>query len=229
MKAETAMLNDLVPRKKLQRMNLREQATNLLRDHIINGRIPPGSKIVEREVAELLGISRAPARDALMDLEKEGLIVSRPDARYVIEPDEQDIQELHQVRRLLEQLAVDLAAQNTSPENREALLAVLATMEQAIQNRDYAEFTKSDVVIHDLIWRQAENHHLQRALRSILGPMFVCIANNAERFNWDETLQLHRDLVNCINAGDGVSAQRSLERHINSSLERSLQFFHSGE
>jgi DNA-binding GntR family transcriptional regulator len=223
------MLNNLVPHQKLQRANLREQATDLLRDCIVSGLIPPGSKIVEREVAEWLGISRAPARDALMDLEKEGLIVSRPDARYVIEPDEKDIRELHQVRRLLERLAVELAARRTSPDNQAALLSTLATMEQAVQRRDYAAFAKSDVEIHDLIWQQADNRHLQRALRSILGPISVRIASNAERFDWDETLQLHRELVQCINAGDAEAARESLERHIDSSLERSLRFFQTGK
>ncbi len=223
------MLNELIPRQELRRVNLREQATKVLRDFIISGRIPPGSKIVEREVAALLGISRAPARDALMDLEKEGLIISQLDARYVIDPNEQDIEELHQVRSLLERFAVELAAHNTSEENQIALNDALTQMEDAVSKRDYAEFTKSDVQTHELIWMQSENIHLQRALHSILGPMFVCISRNAENFDWDDTLHLHRDLIECINRGDAPGALESLERHIESSLTRSLHFFKSNE
>ena len=222
------MQEDLIPSQKLERTNLREQATALLRHYIISGHVSPGRKITEREVADLLSISRAPARDALMNLEKEGLIVSRRDARYVIEPDERDLRELHQVRLILEKLAVELAAQHTSEQNREALSASLEVMGQAIQDREYAAFTKSDVEMHDLIWQQADNTHLTRALKSMLGPIFMCIANNAERFAWDEVLEFHRDLVNCINAGDVENAQKSMERHIESSLVRSLQFVQGG-
>jgi DNA-binding GntR family transcriptional regulator len=222
------MLGDLIPPHNLERTNLSEQATDLLRRYIISGHIPLGRKIVEREVADLLGISRAPARDALMNLEKEGLIISRPGARYVIEPNERDIRELHQVRLLLEGLAVELAARKTSEQNRKALRASLQIMERAIQERDNTVFTRSDVEFHNLIWQQADNTHLTRALKSMLGPIFMVIANNAERFDWDEVLELHRDLVNFINAGDVENAQKSMERHIESSLVRSLQFIQGG-
>ena len=69
---------------RLDRNSLKEQSTELLRSYIISGRIPPGTKLAERELADLLGVSRMPARDALMDLEREGLVVSRPNGRYVI-------------------------------------------------------------------------------------------------------------------------------------------------
>src|SRR5207249_8524626 len=64
---------------------LKDRAMDLLRDHIVSGRIPAGAKVVERDVAQLLGISRAPVRDALIQLETEGLVVSKPSGRYVIE------------------------------------------------------------------------------------------------------------------------------------------------
>ena len=69
----------------LKRNLLKDQAAEVLRDYISDGRLPEGSKVTERDVANLLGIGRAPARDALMALEAEGLVVSRPDGRYVFE------------------------------------------------------------------------------------------------------------------------------------------------
>src|SRR3954464_8265038 len=106
---------------RLDRNSLKDQSTELLRTYIIGGRIPPGTKLAERELADLLGISRMPARDALMDLEREGLVVSKPNGRYVIEVSQQDVQNLLQVRLELERLAVTLAAQHTSSANRAAL------------------------------------------------------------------------------------------------------------
>lgn len=207
---------------KLQRVNLKDQAADVLRDQIINGQIPPGSKLVERDVAERLGISRAPARDALMQLEKEGLVVSKLDARYVIELTERDIHELHAVRLVLEQLAVDLAAQHTNPQNQAAQLATLKLMEDAIAAGDREAFARSDVEGHTLIWAQANNRHLIKTLNAMIGPMFMFMANSAEFYDWHETYELHRDLVECINAGDRAAAQASIERHLENSCQRSI-------
>ncbi len=205
-----------------KRVHLKDQVTQFLRDEIVNGQISPGTKLVEREVAELFGISRAPARDALMELEKEGLIVSKPDARYVITLTERDIRELHQVRLSLEALAVDLATQLTCTENQAAQTAVLKKMEIAVADNDHAAFARSDLAGHSLVWQQANNHHLERTLRSMIGPMFMFMANAAEYYDWQETLELHRDLVQCINAGDRPAAQASIERHMANSRERAI-------
>ena len=207
---------------KLERINLKDQVTQFLRSEIIGGQIQPGTKLVEREVAELLGISRAPARDALMQLEKEGLIVTRPDARYVIMLTERDIRELHQVRLALESLAVDLATQHTCAENQAAQIAVLKKMEDAVTQDDHSAFARSDLEGHSLVWKQANNNHLERSLHSMIGPMFMFMASAAEYYDWQETLELHRDLVRCINAGDRAAAQLSIERHMANSRDRAI-------
>jgi len=117
---------------RLDRNSLKDQSTELLRTYIIGGRIPPGTKLAERELADLLGVSRMPARDALMDLEREGLVVSRPNGRYVIELHSQDIEQLFEIRLVLERLAVSAAAANHSEQNDAALRANLAEMAAAI-------------------------------------------------------------------------------------------------
>ena len=76
-KIAALVLDDDVPFR-LERNLLKDRAMDLLRDHIVSGRIPAGAKVVERDVAQLLGISRAPVRDALIQLETEGLVVSKP-------------------------------------------------------------------------------------------------------------------------------------------------------
>lgn len=207
----------------IERTLLRDQAIGVLRDHIVAGRIPPGTKIVEREVAELLKISRAPVRDALLELEKEGLLETRPDGRYVIELTERDIRELYQVRLALEKLAAQLAAKHTTPANQAALSAKLEEMREAIARGDQTTHVAADVAMHWLIWKQADNRHLFRMLSSLIGPVFMFVANNAEAFDWNETLDLHEDLVNCINAGDAEAASTSIERHLDNALHRSLQ------
>ena len=100
----------------LDRTLLKDRAAETLREFISGGRIPEGTKLTEREVSRLLGISRAPARDALMALEAEGLVVTRPSGRYVIELGAEDVRDIHALRATLERMAVGLAAANAAPE-----------------------------------------------------------------------------------------------------------------
>ena len=116
---------------RLGRVFLKDQVNELLRDMIISGRFPPGTKLIEREVADNLGVSRAPVRDALLQLEREGLLVSKPNGRYVIELTEHDIRELYQVRNALEKLAVELVTQNIRGEQVVKLQHVLTDMKDS--------------------------------------------------------------------------------------------------
>jgi len=207
---------------KLNRTNLMDLATDLLRKSIISGQNRPGTKLVERHVAQLLDISRAPARDALMQLEKEGLVVSKSDARYVIEFNEQDIAHLHQVRYVLEKLAVELVIDSLNEQGKKQLLDVLSKMEGAVASKDRMAYIESDVEIHRCIWKLSGNPHLRRTLDSMSGPLFMFVANNAMRYGWEETLQLHQDLVHWLLDNDLDQTLASLDRHMENSLQRLL-------
>jgi DNA-binding GntR family transcriptional regulator len=211
---------------KLERVSLKNQTTDLLRSYIISGRIPAGTKLVEREVAHLLGTSRMPVRDALMDLEREGLVVSKPNGRYVIQLDQEDVQNLYQVRLVLERLAVEQAARNVTPANCAVLKANLQKMQTAIDQNDGDAYVRADLEAHQLIWQQARNPHLLKMLNSIVGPIFMFIAGQTEfQTNWHETLQLHQELADAICAGDAVQAVKSIEEQLANSYQLSLRAF----
>ena len=216
-------------RPKLERALLKDQAIELLRDHIVSGRFPPGTKLVEREVAELLGVSRAPARDALRELESEGLVVSKSTGRHVIKITRQDVRELYQVRLVLEKLAVELATQNRSPERDAALTQALEGMRAAVAQHDRSRHVSADVAMHVLVWKQADNRHLLNMLRSIIGPVLVFVASNADTFNWQETLALHEDMAASVIAGQTEAAVQSIEHHLENAVQRSLHVFQNGE
>src|SRR5204863_2745680 len=86
---------------RIARESLKDQAWVILRDLIVTGVIAPGQKLTERDVAKLLGVGRMPARDALMKLEEQGLVVTKPDARYVIELSRKDIEDWFEIRQAL--------------------------------------------------------------------------------------------------------------------------------
>ncbi len=208
----------------LSRVSLKDQVANLVREKILKGKLPSGTKLIERELAESMGISRMPVHDALIQLEEEGLVVSKRDARYVIQLTRQDLFELFQVRVVLERLAAELAAKNTTPENAENFRNLLGLMKQAVASHDMESFIDLHTKIHDMIWRQARNPQLLRALDSILGPIRMFMARS-EYINWDSSLERHRAIIDAINVGDYESAGECMARHILISLEHVMQSF----
>jgi DNA-binding GntR family transcriptional regulator len=213
---------------RLDRNLLKDLAAETLRDHISSGRIPEGTKLTEREVSRLLGISRMPARDALMILEAEGLVVSRPDGRYVIELTEKDVRDIHVLRWTLEGLAVARAAANASEEGQAILEARLGDLEDAAAGGDRGLSTRCDMALHRAIWRQADNPHLLRVLDAVLGAIFV-LCDRVKVYgelDFAGMVDEHRQLVALIAAGEEAAAALAMEQHLRNALAASLQTFH---
>lgn len=198
---------------------IKDQVADLLRQYIIMGRLPSGCKVTEREIARILGIGRMPARDALMALEHEGLVVSRSDGRYVIDLAEKDVRNIYIVRRPLERTAVELAAQNTNSANQALLNLKLHALQQACEMQDAKATTPADLALHEEIWRQSNNDFLIRLLESMRGVIYTLVMQGSlygDR-NWEGLYNNHNDLVQLINRGDWQPAGRHMEEQ----LERS--------
>lgn len=211
---------------KVERTLLKSQVVELLRAQIVFGRLPPGTSLVERELAEALRISRVPVRDALQELEKEGLVVSTAtNRRSVIRLGERDIRELYAVRLRLEELAVELAARSSTPAQQSELTGALAAMERALVNHDVVAFPRADVDLHRTLWRLAGNRHLEKLLQAMAGQLFMFASMHTQLFDWEEAVDLHRDLVAQVNAGDPAAARASIGRHMQNSLDRALRSF----
>lgn len=215
-----------VPFIHMERTSLKEQAAGALRELIVSGKIASGSKVTERDVAEWLNISRMPARDALMELERQGLIISKPGGRFVIELQEADIRHLYQLRISLEKLAVELAISHTNPERQAALEAKLGEMRHAIQSGDTETYTASDLELHEMIWEQAGNPYLLDVLHSMIGPIFMFIHSQARVIeDWQESLRLHEHLVAMIGVKDAGATVQSIEAHVRHSFDMALSVF----
>jgi DNA-binding GntR family transcriptional regulator len=201
---------------KLDRTLLRDTAVEKLRAFIGSGLIPEGTKISEREVSEMLGISRMPARDALMTLEYEGLVENRLDGRYVIRLTEDDVRNFLQVRAVLEGLAARLATRNMNEEGRALLLARLHDLQDATANRDFDLYATTDIGLHQAIWAQAGNPQLLRTLQSMVGIILVLTVRSDIFGDFDalRVLDDHRELVDLILSGDADAAGRAFEEEL---------------
>jgi DNA-binding GntR family transcriptional regulator len=211
---------------RIARENLKEQAWEILRDLIVKGVIAPGQKLTERDVAKLLGVGRMPARDALMKLEEQGLVVTKPDARYVIELSQTDIEDWFEIRQALEVLAVKNAVLRQTRDDCEQLTRALGSMRSAVEQRDAETYVQSDLEIHELIWNMSGNRHLISMLHTMIGPIFVLIASQTHiQHDWASVFQLHSALVEQICSGDGPAAIGAMQRHNADSLAWSLTAF----
>lgn len=209
---------------RLEHTSLKDRAVVILREAIITGQIRPGSKLVESKVARLLGTSKAPARDALLALEQEGLVVSKKDARYVRDFSPSSISALYVVRRPLEKLAVELACANPDPDLRSLLLQRLEEMTEAIARGDDKAYRESDLETHRVIWQLADNPFLLQVLQSLVGPIFMFIAVNAANFHhWDEVLESHKEIIASILQGDSATAVKSMDDNLDKTFNRILQ------
>ena len=205
------------------RESLRQQVVSVLREKILNGEIASGTKVTERDISDLLEVSRMPARDALMELEKEGLLDSRPGGRYVVELGVEDVEQLFAVRLVLERAAIEAAINLMTSNDAEALKAALAQMRDAIDKRDFTRYVKSDLEVHNLIWEFARNRYLSDMLNSIRGIIGVFMANHATVESWEEVYDLHDGLVKAVLDRDQTAAHEQLDRHMKQSLKLSLR------
>ena len=152
---------------------LRDVVFNTLRQAILKGELEPGERLMEIQLAERLGVSRTPIREAIRKLELEGLVLMIPrKGAEVANISETSLREVLEVRRSLEELAIELACQRiTEEELRELELAENAFAE-AIRKGDIMTIAESDERYHDVIYQATENSRLVQILSNLREQMY---------------------------------------------------------
>ncbi|NLL93584.1 MAG: GntR family transcriptional regulator [Clostridiales bacterium] len=152
---------------------LRDVVFNTLREAILTGDLEPGERLMEIKLADKLGVSRTPIREAIRKLELEGLVNMTPRKGAVVaEISKEDLQNVLEVRRVLEQLAVELACKRMCPEDEEALETNLEVFKKAIETNNPTDIAKLDVEFHDIIYMATKNARLIQILFNIREQMY---------------------------------------------------------
>ncbi|TAM59838.1 GntR family transcriptional regulator [bacterium] len=143
-----------------------------LREAIIEGQLPPGTRLSESELAQELGVSRTPVREALAQLERDGLvtIVARAGA-FVRTVTIDDLNEIYETRIALETFAVQLVAQRLTPVGRARLEEVLARMRERVAGDDHAGYTAELDRYYAVVMELAGNATLARIHEAVLVPV----------------------------------------------------------
>jgi DNA-binding GntR family transcriptional regulator len=197
-----------------------ERVTRQLRDEIVGGLRPPGSKLVERDLAAELGVSRVPVRDALRALVTEGLVTPRPRSWAVVRTfTPADVADLHEIRSALEVLAFRLAAERHTPDGLARLRADLDRQRAAARAGDAAEARRAGADFHETVVALAANallseieRLLQSRMRWLLGQHDDLMAVATE----------HEALYDAIAASDVDRVEELSREHVVGSFDTAI-------
>jgi len=185
---------------------LRDKIGDVLRTWILEGQLKPGERIVELTLARKLNVSRAPLREALWQLARQGLVQIRAHhGATVTQLSEQDIREIFEIRELLETQAAKKIRASGNGAAKAALQRAQAELEDACRQRDIRLFSAADLRFHQTLWELGGNRHVQEILNDVstrfFGYELIRDLPHSDKFRFDVMSEEHRKLVKLILEG----------------------------
>ena len=189
---------------------LRDVVFNTLREAILKGDLEPGERLMEIALANRLGVSRTPIREAIRKLELEGLVVMIPRrGAQVASITKKDLQDVLEVRSSLEVLATELACERINAEQLDALKGALNRFEEVLGSGDVSVIARADVDFHDVIFSSTGNARLVQILNNLREQMY------RYRLEYLKDFSSHaRLLEEAIAARDQKNAAMIIKAHI---------------
>ncbi|HMM20795.1 MAG TPA: GntR family transcriptional regulator [Selenomonadales bacterium] len=195
---------------------LREVVCEALREAIMNGTLTPGERLMEIQLAEDLGVSRTPVREAIRRLEMEGFLVMVPRrGTYVSDLSIKDLNEVFEIRTALDVLAAGLAAERITEEELEQLERLLVQIGEYIDSGDVEKIVEADSQFHDILYQASRNDRLVGIINN-LREQFTRFRSISMAYpgRLKNTLEEHRQLMEAIASHDPETAQRCAREHM---------------
>jgi len=222
-----AELTDLFPTvSRPQRLS--EHVHSALSEAIVEGKLPPGERLRETQVAEAMGVSRTPVREAFVRLKQQRLLSSDASgAYYVAEWDRQTLWEIATLRAALESLAFSLAPQNLSQEDfdhLEGIIRQMGEMDADPDSGDYKRMALFDFQFHTYIWPRTGHDLLEQALENIKpqAHYYMYLTRQAGQTDYAEK---HRILIEFLKQGDRSKINEIMMDHLLPSAEKAIAWW----
>lgn len=219
--------------------SLRNEAYDRIRGKLALGQLAAGSEVSEPMLAEMLGISRTPVREALQQLEVEGLVERNPKRRTVVRsPDRQDVLDLFELREAVECYAVALAAKRRTPADLDRLALLCREMDRPanelqrsgdamLSDTKLRRLLAADMGFHLLLIQATGNRHIMKIVADshVLSRVF-----NAPRQEHDlkivrDNYRVHKDIFDAVEAAESVRARKLMTAHIRKTLQETLDYY----
>ncbi|MDR1801798.1 MAG: GntR family transcriptional regulator [Lachnospiraceae bacterium] len=195
---------------------LRDTVFHTLRRSILHGELKPGERLMEIRLANKLGVSRTPIREAIKKLETEGLVIMTPrKGAEVAEMTVKDICDVLLVRKTLEELAVRLCCDKITHGEVVMLKEEEKKFHDILKTKDYSQIADADVALHDRIYQIADNQKLLQVLNNLREQMYrFRIEYLKKEEAWPILLSEHEKLIECLEKGNKEEASEVIRRHI---------------
>lgn len=195
---------------------LRDVVFNTLRQAILTGELKPGERLMEIHLANRLGVSRTPIREAIRKLELEGLVTMIPRrGAEVAQITEKSMNDVLEVRRAVDALCVELACDRITGEELQALKTACDAFEQAVRTKDVKKIAKADVDLHDIIVQATGNKRLIQLVNNLSEQMYRYRFEYIKDFTQHEKLvEEHRIIYESIVKKDKETACEAAKMHI---------------
>ena len=200
---------------------LREVVFNTLRQAILKGELKPGERLMEIALAEKLGVSRTPIREAMRKLELEGLVVMIPRrGAQVANITEKDLNDVLEVRIALENLSIENACARMTEEQLDELWKAAKSFESTRDEGNLVKLAEADVAFHEIIYKSSDNRRLNQVLNNLREQIY---RYRVEYLKDEETRKLlvkeHEELYRAIKNRDVKLAQEISFQHIENQRE----------
>lgn len=206
----------LIPIKLDNYQPLRDLVFEALRDAIIKGTLKPGERLMEVQLAEELGVSRTPVREAIRKLELEDLVVMIPrKGAYVSGISLKGIADVFEVRAAVEALAAGLAAERITAEELEELERILVKKAEIIEANDLDRLVEIDTLFHECLYQASRNGKLVQIINNLSEQIHRFRSTSlASPGRMKEALEEHRKIVEAISERNITLAQALAQEHI---------------
>lgn len=200
---------------KIRKNNLDELAYKKLKELILTGVLKPGDQIIQSQLAEVLGISRTPLRDALTQLEKEYLIKTENGKAYVRELSKEELIIVFEIRAVLEGLIGRYFAKNP---DIEWLTEVESKYKEAFKSGDVQEYRKVDIEFHSGLAERV-GIPILREVTNNFWILSICLSKGLLR-KPEETIDEHIKIINALKERNTRESERLLVEHISSTVKK---------
>lgn len=194
---------------------LAERAYRFIRDRISSGELKPEQRITEMQVAEQMGVSRTPVREAIRRLESDGLLVHTSRLGLIVNQlDYHEIVQLYAMREILETNAARLAAQRAS-DAEISILADIIAIEEECDPEDTNQAAHHNRVFHDTLHQSAHNRFLLQSMSALSNSMVLLGGTTlASADRQREAFAEHRAILDAVRARDPEAAHAAMSAHI---------------
>lgn len=196
--------------------SLKEQAYDILKEMVLTGKLEQGELYNEKSIAEVLGVSRTPVREALLELSREGMVKFLPSKGIQVRKiTEKQVREVFEIRRIIEGHIIQSVAKALTPSEIKKIEAILKKQESLSRRNENSAFIETDKEFHLFLASKMGNQQMRAILQNlrdqiqVMGSRAIKVGSRV-----DQVLTEHRRILSALKEGDGKRAAKELMQHL---------------